>query len=163
MQCRSQDAVGLSKTASHATCAHLALRTVGCSLGSAALALVVFTPFPINKPAWKCARLQLLSQIAQEGAKILSMDVGRQCRHSSPSSQGCVSLSVSLGPAQHDMSTGCSWSGDTACAARCYTSASWALSWPKARLSTPTLPPSLTESNKGPCQALDNFLEKECC
>lgn len=69
MQCRSQDAVELSKTGSHAACAHLA-STVRCSLGSSALAIVVFTPFPINKPAWKCTRLQLLSEIAQGRAKI---------------------------------------------------------------------------------------------
>lgn len=55
------------------------------------------------------------------------------------------------------------WSQDRACPAMCYASTSWAAFWPNARHWTPTLSLSLAESNKGLCQALDNFLEKDCC
>lgn len=84
-------------------------------------------------------------------------------RHRSTSSRALSSLLVSLGTAQHDMSTGCSTlkSGQSLlCHMLCISILGSLLTQSKA-LNSHSL--SLTESNKGPCQALDNFLEKECC
>lgn len=97
--------------------------------------------------------------------RFLSMNVGSQCVQAQrvPAAWAFSSLSVSLGTAQHDLSTGCSAlkSGQSLpCHMLCISILGCLLTQSKA-LNSHSL--SLTESNKGLCQALDNFLEKECC
>lgn len=90
MQCRSQDAVQLSKTPSLAACAHLALSTVRSSLGSSGsrclysfsnkqTSLEMHTP-PIT---WTDR-----STGTEDRRFYQWMWAGRACRHRSSSSQG---------------------------------------------------------------------------
>lgn len=127
-------------------------------------ALVVFTPFPINKPAWKCTRLQLLEQIAQQGPKIGDFING--CGQAERAGTGAAAARAlpSLWGSWH-----CSAGHEhrmqhaefgTECQMSSISILGSLLTQSKALNSHS---PSLAESNEGPCQALDNFLEKECC
>lgn len=145
MWCRSQEAIEVSKVLSHTACAYLALSTVRYSLGSSALALVVFTPFPINKPAWKKQTTPITltdcTQEARDHRFYQWAQAACECRQrnslqpglSLPSQCHLALLRVTL--AQDAVC----WSQDRAFSAICHASTSWAVFWPSARHWTPTL------------------------
>lgn len=100
-----------------------------------------------------------------QGSQILSMSTGslRVQAEKQPAAWALSPLSVSLGTAQGDISTGCSMlkSGQSLfCHMSRINILSCLLTQCKA-LNSHSL--SLADSNKGLCQALDNFLEKGCC
>lgn len=158
MQCRSQDAVQLSKTPSCAACAYLALSTVR---DSGSHCLYSFS----NKQTsleMHTAPVTLTDRSAgTEDVRFYQWTwAASACGHRSSGSQGCPCLSVSPGSVRVTLAQDAArWSQHRACPAMCYASASGALSWPKTRLWTPTLPPS-QKAIRDPAKLLITFWKK---